>query len=116
MACTNQWSFKNLLLLFKYGVDPLLVHDITKRNALHYACISGYKPCIRELINRKVSLTDKDFAGKTPCDIAKEHRHYGILAMVAESLEEDEVQRVFKDVDYKLMKKFIDERKQRYLT
>lgn len=113
LACTSYLTFRNILLLFKFNTNPNIIHPLTKRNALHYASIAGYRPCVRELLNRNVNLNAKDVAGKTPVDIANDHCHYDILAMYIDLLDSEEIERILKFVDYAKMKRVFEERKKR---
>lgn len=106
--------FKNFLLLFKYKINPHVVHPLTKRNALHYASISGYMPVIKELLKHKVDVHAKDIASKTPVDIAKDHCHYEVLALYMEYMTESEICELFADVDYDIIKRFIAMKKGKY--
>lgn len=103
--------FKNLLLLFKYSANHNVVHPMTLRNCLHYASLAAYKPVVKELLKRKVDLFAKDFAGKTPTDIAREHGNYEIICLYVECLPQHMVQKLYRKLDFEHMKRALSVRK-----
>lgn len=55
------------------------------RTALHWACQNGHEGVARFLLEAKADLLAKDSAGRTPCDLARDH-DLGIMAKRLEAL------------------------------
>lgn len=87
-----------------------MVDPVTKKNALHFASLCAYKPLIKELLKRGVDLTQKDFSGKTPYDIAKCHHHYELMALYRSYLQKMDVEKLLKE-NYSLSKNLTVQKK-----
>lgn len=79
LFCHSAPQIEVLRFLVVHGADPNMFEALTKRNALHYAAITGFVPCAEALLELNCNMNAIDFSGKTPLAIALNHRNYNMV-------------------------------------
>nr|XP_023016672.1 ankyrin-3-like [Leptinotarsa decemlineata] len=82
LACSDEERLDIFKSLIKHGLEINQVHPLEKRNCLHYVAMTGYEPLAAYLLSAGINHQQEDATGRTPLQIAADHRHLGIVKLI----------------------------------